>query len=592
MSVNKFTSIFAILYLAIGIFFVGFLILQPSSQNYVIITWLVLFSFSIFVLIYVYKKFSNLEKLIEHTANIASGDLNVDVTYDFKKNDTYNKLAIQVTILRDALRKMLKNIDNVAMLHERGKIDELIDVKTNVQQGVYAEVTHNINKMLSSYSGMTKEIISSLSSISEGNFDIILPKYPGDKYRINQATEILTQNIYYINQEIKNLVESATVGKLDQIADETKAAGEFKEVFVGLNKLMSTIKTPLYEAIDVLENVSAGEFDKLVIGDYQGVFADIKIALNTTVTEISSYITEISQNLDKISHNNFDTEIYRDYIGQFKKIKTSMNYITQNLSSTMNEIIQVTKIVYKDADNVQRGSDNAAVSATEQESTMKSIAEISTGLLESAKQTSENAKNSQSITQTLTRELNSNAENGSEQMDKMIQSMSQIAESSNDIVNIIKVIESIASQTNLLSLNAAVEAARASEHGRGFAVVAEEVGSLAKRSSDAAKNIQELIQGSSEKIQQGYKIAEETGKSLGDIVEKVTSVANMITEISVASVNQTKDIEQIDQAIREMKEAVIFSQQNSINLAMSAVQLKDQAKVMEDMASVFTLRYL
>src|SRR6476659_8222279 len=133
--------------------------------------------------------------------------------------------------------------------------------------------------------------------------------------------------------------------------------------------------------------------------------------------------------------------------------------------------------------------------------------------------------------------------------------MSRIAESSGKISDIISVIDEIARQTNLLALNAAVEAARAGDAGRGFAVVASEVRSLAQRSSQAAKDIKDLITSSNGQVTEGVELVNRAGTSLSDIVAAIQRVAGIVSDIATASIEQSTGIEQINRALTQMDEA-------------------------------------
>ena len=167
--------------------------------------------------------------------------------------------------------------------------------------------------------------------------------------------------------------------------------------------------------------------------------------------------------------------------------------------------------------------------------------------------------------------------------------MSLIEESSRKISDIISVIDEIARQTNLLALNAAVEAARAGEAGRGFAVVASEVRSLAQRSSQAAKDIKDLITSSSTQVQEGVVLVNKTGVSLTEIVGSIKKVAQIVSDIAVASNEQATGIDQINTALNQMDEV---TQQNSALVeenAATAKTLEQQSNAMNERVGAYKL---
>jgi len=170
-----------------------------------------------------------------------------------------------------------------------------------------------------------------------------------------------------------------------------------------------------------------------------------------------------------------------------------------------------------------------------------------------------------------------------------VQTMASINDSSKKIADIISVIDGIAFQTNILALNAAVEAARAGEQGRGFAVVATEVRTLAQRSAAAAKEIKELISDSVHKVEDGTKLVDEAGKTMGEIVTAVKRVTDVMAEIAAASQEQSSGIEQVNQAITQMDEA---TQQNAAlveEASAAAESMQEQAQNLAEAVTVFKL---
>jgi len=172
---------------------------------------------------------------------------------------------------------------------------------------------------------------------------------------------------------------------------------------------------------------------------------------------------------------------------------------------------------------------------------------------------------------------------------QVVDTMGAINTSSRKIVDIISVIDGIAFQTNILALNAAVEAARAGEQGRGFAVVATEVRNLAQRSSAAAKEIKALIDNSVETVDAGARLVNQAGATMEEVVGSVRRVTDIISDITSASEAQTTDIEQINQAIRQMDDV---TQQNAAlveEAAAAAHSMQDQAQHLSQAVSIFKL---
>jgi methyl-accepting chemotaxis protein len=181
------------------------------------------------------------------------------------------------------------------------------------------------------------------------------------------------------------------------------------------------------------------------------------------------------------------------------------------------------------------------------------------------------------------------ARKGEAVVGKVVHTMAAISHDSAKIADITSIIEGIAFQTNILALNAAVEAARAGEQGRGFAVVASEVRSLAQRSSSAAKEIKDLINTSGQKIQEGSSFAGDAGKTMAEVTQAVARVTGIMSEIAAASSEQSRGIEQVNQAITNMDEV---TQQNAALVEQAAAaskSLEDQGRQLNHAISSFRL---
>lgn len=217
-------------------------------------------------------------------------------------------------------------------------------------------------------------------------------------------------------------------------------------------------------------------------------------------------------------------------------------------------------------------SQASAATAASLEETVASLEEM-TAMVQ---MNSDNAKQAASLSQ-ASRDA---AEQGEKEIQNLIQSMNEIADSSKKIEEIINVIDDIAFQTNLLALNASVEAARAGEQGKGFAVVAEAVRALSQRSASAAKDITELIKESANKIDRGTEIADKSGVVLNNIVTSVKKVADLNNEIATASSEQTAGIQQISRAMNQLDQTAQNNAASAEEIASTAQEIQTQSSHM------------
>jgi methyl-accepting chemotaxis protein len=238
------------------------------------------------------------------------------------------------------------------------------------------------------------------------------------------------------------------------------------------------------------------------------------------------------------------------------------------------------------AAQISDASQSLAQGSTEQAATVE---ELSASIQDVAEKTKQNADRAGQASE-LSNSIKGNAEKGSEQMEQMTNAVADINQASQDISKVIKVIDDIAFQTNILALNAAVEAARAGEAGKGFAVVADEVRNLASKSAAAAKETGTLIENSMRKAELGSSIAEQTAKSLAEIVEGINHSSDLITSIADSSEEQNVAISQINDGISQVSEVVQKNSATAEECAASAEELNAQSSVLQSNISQFQLK--
>jgi len=340
---------------------------------------------------------------------------------------------------------------------------------------------------------------------------------------------------------------------------------------------------PSQRVVGMIQEMAQGRLDRRMGLNNDDEFGQMARSIDSFVDYLQY---DLMAALKKLSEGDLNIEIHKksanDEIGNaLEKTSQHLNDMLLTLQSVGQEIVSGSMQV---SDASRSLSDGASTQAA-------SLQEITTTLSEIAEQTRHNADNAHQANRLIHR-VADNAQQGTDQMEQMMNAMGEISMSSAEISKIIKLIDEIAFQTNLLALNAAVEAGRAGAHGRGFAVVAEEVRSLAERSAQAAKETEVLIATSLGLTDNGVEIARGTAEMFKSIVAEISKVTNLVGDIAKESSSQASAIGQVGQSLEQVEKVTQGTTTAAEESAATAETLSQQAVMLKRLLARFNLRHV
>ncbi|MDY3853686.1 MAG: methyl-accepting chemotaxis protein [Butyribacter sp.] len=340
-----------------------------------------------------------------------------------------------------------------------------------------------------------------------------------------------------------------------------------------------------------------GRLDEFAKGDVSSPFpsndandevGDMVRVVGNTTAKLQLIIADLVQLLGDMANGNFNinTSCEDEYVGEFNDLLQAIRTMNRQMDAALKDVNNAADMVSAGAGDLAEASQAMAEGATDQAASVEEMQatmdEITTGL--------ENSYEEVNKAYDKAKDCAMQAETSRSEMANLMTAMDQISDTSQKIENIIGEIEDIASQTNLLSLNAAIEAARAGEAGKGFAVVADQIRNLAEQSAQSAVNTRELIESAISEVNNGNEAALKTSEVLGEVVKSIQSIAETSKLLSQTSARQSEAMKEADAGINRISEVVQANSATSEEISATSEELSAQAVNMDEMVSRFELR--
>ena len=512
----------------------------------------------------------------------------------------------------------LQDLETMTAKYRIKQYQHLVESDAAVMNSCEEEIT-KLESQIQDTDAKLEAIMSANSKAQKGQDDYEVANAAWEKYRgasdeilqlsregkQQEASKLMTGEVY---EDYKSFSKKLTIlcGKFQVELDQAKTMANVCTVIIfivivaaGLaiavvttmigKIITNSITEPVKQIDAAVASLRKGELSNVEMLTYESEdeLGDTIRNLKEAMGILADYVSEISVEVKAIAQGDLtkNGDDITDFLGDFSELKASLLYILKHFNSTLTEISNLAEQVSSNSSEVENASKSLADGATEQAGVIEELNATIDTVVDLAADT---AKETQSASARVKASANK-ANEEKEKMNELLTEMEHITEISKEIGNIITDIEDIASQTNLLSLNASIEAARAGEAGRGFAVVADQIGKLAADSAKSAVNTRDLIDKTLVEIEKGNNITRTTAEAFNQIIADMESFAELAQNTMEKANSQAESLEQIGQGIEQLSGVVQGNAASSEENTAISINLADGAAKMHDRVNIFKL---
>lgn len=418
----------------------------------------------------------------------------------------------------------------------------------------------------------------------------------------NEISDYIDKNATSIIEELKASLE-ATVNKTNDTGEEMISDISIKQTFttalliilcsgsiiIGIFLCLyitKLITLPLKELESVANQMAKGNLNISIEYNSEDEIGNVAASMRVMSERVSYYVSELSSAMEQLSSGDLNMKKREPFLGDFLALQLAIRKLTGSLNTALHNINEASSQVDNGSSQLAKSAQELAKGATEQAA---SIEELEATVETVAEQVKSNTNKSKEVS-LKTENVRKEAESSNHKMSDMGVAMNRISETSIKIKNIITAIEDIASQTNLLSLNASIEAARAGEAGKGFAVVADQIGKLAADSAQSAVSTRDLIETAIQEVENGSLITEQTANALIKVMESLNEISTLSNESAISSEQQEKSMNEILIGIEEISSVVQNNSAVAEETSATSEELYAQATTLSEVVNQFKLR--